>query len=499
MEETERGIIGVWEYNTDLFNSSTIERMTGHLVTLLTAIVDNPEQKIAELPLLTAEETEQLLNKWNQTQTNYPKNKCVHQIFEEQVESNPEAIAVVWSEQKLTYRELNNRANQLAEYLKTLGVETEEIIGICVERSLEMVIGILGIIKAGAAYLPLDPENPSERLNLMLQDAKVKTVLTKQQWLEKLHDSPTRKVSLDRDWEEIAQKNPENQKTKITANNLAYIIYTSGTTGQPKGVLISHRGLLNLVFWHQSEFQINPSDKATQIAGIAFDAAGWEIWPYLSTGASIYLVKPEIVNSPTELRDWLQSQEITISFIPTPLAEKLLSLEWGEVKLRKMLIGGDQLHNYPPETIPFELINNYGPSENTVVATSGKVIKNPETENSPPAIGRPIANTEIYILDAHQQPVPIGVAGELHIGGVGLAKGYLNRPELTTEKFILNPFSKDVRTDLVENLCDPEKTCEQNPPLLYKTGDLARYLPDGNIEYLGRIDNQVKIRGFRIE
>ncbi|MEH2127083.1 non-ribosomal peptide synthase/polyketide synthase [Nostoc sp.] len=506
MENTLTGLVGVWEYNTNLFDSCTIERMTGHFVTLLEGIVANPSERISQLPMLTAFEQQQLLVKWNDTQVDYPIDKCIHQLFEEQVERTPDAVAVVFENQQLTYHELNCRANQLAHYLQSLGVRPDTLVAICVERSLEMVVGLLGILKAGAAYVPLDPAYPQDRLSFMLENAQASVLLTQQQLVEKFQKHQAQVVCLDTDWHFISQLNQDNLITKVQATNLAYVIYTSGSTGTPKGVLIAHQGLLNLVLWHQRTFKITTLDKATQLAGTGFDAAAWELWPYLTAGASIYLVKSDILASPVNLRDWLISQKITISFVPTPVTQELLSLEWTteSLALRYILTGGDKLNQYPPASVPFQVVNNYGPTENTVVTTSGLVVAKDQEQISP-SIGRPIDNTHIYILDKYLQPVPIGVPGELHIGGAGLARGYLNRPELTQEKFIPNPFEKaegrwslsvaEVR-QIAFSISPWEKVGGSK---LYKTGDLARYLPDGNIEYLGRIDNQIKIRGFRIE
>ncbi|MFN6464051.1 MAG: non-ribosomal peptide synthetase [Nostoc sp. DedVER02] len=503
MENTATGLVGTWEYNTDLFDASTIERMTGHFVTLLEGIIANPEERISQLPLLTEFEQHQLLVEWTDTQVDYPQDLCIHQLFEEQVQRTPDAVAVVFEDQQLTYQQLNSRANQLAHYLKSLGVSADMLVGICVERSIEMVVGLLGILKAGGAYLPLDPEYPTERLHFMLEDAQVSVLLTQQKLLDRLSQHQAKLVCLDTDWQLISQLSQDNLITETQATNLAYVIYTSGSTGQPKGVLIAHQGLLNLVFWHQNTFNITTLDKATQLAGTAFDAAVWELWPYLTAGASIYLVKSEFLSSLVKLRDWLISKQITISFLPTPLAQELLSLEWPteSLALRSILTGGDKLHQYPSDLIPFQLVNNYGPTENTVVTTSGLVVAK-EQEQISPSIGRAIANTQTYILDSNLQPVPIGIPGELHIAGVGLAKGYLNRPKLTTEKFIPNPFTRSRKAGEQGSRGAkilPNSQSLVPSPRLYKTGDLARYLPDGNIEYLGRIDNQVKIRGFRIE
>ncbi|MEH1817514.1 MAG: amino acid adenylation domain-containing protein [Nostoc sp.] len=474
--ETKAGLIGSWEYNSDLFEPDTIARMTSHFQTLLAAIIANPNQAIGELPLLTQTERHQLLVEWNDTYTPYPQSKCVHELFEQQVEKTPNAIAVVYENESLTYQQLSDRANQLAQYLRSLGVKPEVLVGICVERSPLLIVGLLGILKAGGAYLPLDPAYPQERLAFMLEDAHVSVLLTQETLVATLPPHKARVVCLDSD---ISSTRTENLLHTVTTDNLAYVIYTSGSTGRPKGVQIEHRGLLNLVFWHQQAFAVSSLDRVTQVAGVAFDACGWEIWPYLTAGASIHFPDDETRLDPEQLRDWLLSKAITISFLPTPMAEKILSLNWpANAALRTLLTGGDQLHQYPSTSHPFEVVNNYGPTENTVVATSGTVPKRQQAYLQP-TIGRAIANTQIYILDSLLQPVPIGVTGELYIGGESLARGYLHRPDLTTERFIPNPFAPQER--------------------LYRTGDLVRYQADGNIEFLGRIDYQVKIRGFRIE
>jgi amino acid adenylation domain-containing protein len=472
-------------YDTSRFDRDAIARMAGHLQTLLEGMVANPAGTIGELPLLTAAERQQLLVEWNDTRVDYPRYWCVHQLFEQHAARDPDAIAVACADRCLTYWELNSRANQLAYYLQALGVGPEVLVGICTDRSIDLVVGVLGILKAGGAYVPLDPNYPSDRLAYMLSDSQVPVLLTQKHLLEKLPEHQATVVCLDMAWYEFATRNAENPICNVKPENLAYVIYTSGSTGQPKGVQVEHQGLLNLAFWHHCAFGIKPSDRATLLAGIAFDASTWELWPYLAAGASVYAVNSELPGSPLDLQHWLATNQISIAFLPTPLAEEFLSLAWeAESSLRVILTGGDKLHGYPSTSIPFELVNNYGPTENSVVTTSGWVIPN-QHDGGAPAIGRPIANVQVYILDDRLQPVPIGVPGELHIGGAGLARGYLNRPELTQEKFIPNPFSDD-----------PQSRPKSR---LYKTGDLARYLPDGEIEYVGRIDNQVKIRGFRIE
>ncbi|WP_424101444.1 amino acid adenylation domain-containing protein [Moorena producens] len=471
-------IKGFCAYNQDLFEAETISRMLSHYQNLLSAAVETPEEPVSQLPLMTEPELDQILVAWNNTKTDYPNDKCIHQLFEEQVEKTPDAIAVVFEEQKLTYSQLNSKANQLAHYLQKLGVVPETLVGICVERSVEMVVGLLAILKAGGAYVPLDPNYPTSRLNYMIEDAELSILLTQEKWQDHLSDTKASVICLDTDEEIISQQSQEMPENQVTANQLAYVIYTSGSTGKPKGVTIPHQGLLNLVFWHQRTFEVKSSDRASQIAGVGFDASVWEIWPYLSAGACLHLVNSETRLSPEALKNWLVSEKITISFVPTPILENLCALEWpAETELRTVLTGGDKLHKYPSAGLPFCVFNNYGPTENTVVTTSGLVVSGQGGSISPP-IGKPISNTKVYILDKNLQPVPIGVVGELHVGGDGLAIGYHNRPELTAEKFIPNPFDKSK---------------------LYNTGDLARYLADGNIEFLGRIDHQVKVRGYRIE
>ncbi|NET44012.1 non-ribosomal peptide synthetase [Okeania sp. SIO2B3] len=474
-------IKGLCAYNRDLFEAETINRMLSHYQNLLSAAVENPELPIGKLPLMSQTEQQQLLVEWNNTKTDYSSEKCIHELFESIVETTPDAVAVAFGAEKLTYSQLNRKANKLAHYLQKLGVGPEVLVGICVERSVEMIIGILSILKAGGAYVPLDPSYPQLRLNYMIEDAQLSVLLTQQQWLNYLPDTIESVICLDTDWEMISQESTENLGTLVTVDRFAYVIYTSGSTGQPKGVTIPHQGLLNLVFWHQRTFEVSPSDRASQIAGVGFDASVWEIWPYLSAGASLHLIDSETRLSAEELRDWLISEKISISFVPTPLLENLYVLEWpANIPLRTVLTGGDKLHHRPPASLPFRVVNNYGPTENTVVTTSVWVSPDPLSKLSPP-IGKPISNTQVYILDSCLQPVPVGVPGELHIAGDGLATGYYNRPELTTAKFISNPFDRSKVTKL------------------YKTGDLVRYLSDGNIEFLGRIDQQVKIRGFRIE
>ena len=479
--EDREELSGLLVYNTDLFDAATVARMLGHYERLLEGIVADPDASIAGLPLLTEKERHQILAEWNDTALEYPRDRCIHELFEAQVARTPDAIAVAGKDRQLTYRELSVRANQLAHYLQGEGVGPEVFVGVYMERSPEMVVGLLGVLKAGGAYVPLDPAYPGARLAFMMKETGMGVLLTQGDLVGTVPEEGVRVICLDRDWSKIAQESAENPVSGTGIDHLAYLIYTSGSTGQPKGIQVEHGSLLNLVFWHQRAFGVSASDRATQVAGPGFDASVWELWPYLSAGASIHIPDEETRGSTEGLRDWLVAEGISICFLPTPLAEIILSLEWpSEVPLRTLLTGGDTLHQRPGSGLPFDLVNNYGPTENTVVTTSGLVALEDGSQGVP-SIGRPIANVQAYVLDRSLNPVPVGVAGELHIGGDSLARGYLNRPDLTLEAFISNPFSDDPNARL------------------YKTGDKVRYLPDGNIEFLGRIDDQVKIRGFRIE
>ncbi|HLG62249.1 MAG TPA: amino acid adenylation domain-containing protein [Ktedonosporobacter sp.] len=433
--------------------------------------------------------TEQQLAQWNATRQDFPLDACVPQLAAKWGATTPNAIAVVEGDRGLTYQELNQAANQLAHYLQTLGVEPGVPVGFCVERDLHIIVGLLAILKAGGAYVPLDPTYPAERLTFMLQDSQTPVLVTQQHLAERLSLQNVAVVCLDRDAGLLAQQSAAEPAYTATVDDLAYIIYTSGSTGRPKGVEITHKSLLNLVCWHQQAFGVTTADRATQLTSPAFDATGWELWPYLTAGACIYMPTEDTRTAPTRLRDWLLDNKITITFLPTMLAESMLALEWpSSTPLRFMLTGADTLHHYPSPALPFTLVNNYGPSEATVLVTSGPVPPTPDA-TTPPTIGRPIANAQIYILDEQLRQVPVDTPGELHIGGICLARGYLNRPELTAEKFIPNPF---VGTRFTASDLDPTAR-------LYKTGDLARFLPDGQIAFMGRIDHQVKIRGYRIE
>ncbi|OYE01727.1 non-ribosomal peptide synthetase [Nostoc sp. 'Peltigera membranacea cyanobiont' 232] len=464
-------------YNKDLFDAATIARMMQHFANLLEAIVTNPQQPVALLPLLTNQERHQLLVEWNDSFVDYPQDLCIHQLFEEQVQLTPDAVAVVFEKEQLTYYDLNCRANQLAHYLQSLGVGADVLVGLCVERSLLMAISLLAILKAGGAYVPLDPEYPSDRLSFMLEDTQVPVLLTQQHLVDKLPQNQAKLVFIDDIWSEISQKNQDNLSIGVTASDLANVIYTSGSTGQPKGVMVEHKGLYNLAQSQIQAFGVHSDSRVLQFASLSFDACISEILMSLGSGATLYLGTKDSIMPGTPLIERLHDYAITHITLP-PSALAVLPTE--ELpKLQTIIVAGEasSAELIKKWSVGRNFFNAYGPTEASVCATVAKC----NSEDEKITIGRPIANTQIYILDSHEKPVPIGVPGELHIGGAGLARGYLNRLSLTQEKFIDNPFSDEAHSRL------------------YKTGDLARYLPDGNIEYLGRIDNQVKIRGFRIE
>ena len=406
---------------------------------------------------------------------------CVPELVSAQAAATPDAIAVTHGKRSLSYQELDRRANRLAHILQLLGVGPDVVVGLYLDRSLAMIVGALAILKAGGAYLPLDPSYPTERLMFLLKDAQAPILVTGQCMADTLPEHPEHVVTLDPEGRLPVTQSSEPPVARARGENLAYVIYTSGSTGQPKGVEITHGGLLNLVSWHQRAFRITPDDRASQLSALGFDAAVWELWPYLTAGASVHLSDGVAANDPEAVRDWLISQKITICFLATPLAERVMTLEWPtKARLRVMLTGADTLHHYPPRKLPFQLVNNYGPTECTVLATSGTVLSN-EHPHRLPSIGSPIDNVQVHILNEGMRQAPIGESGEIYIGGAGLARGYRNQPDLTAERFVPDPFSSEPGARL------------------FRTGDLGRYLPDGQVAFLGRIDEQVKIRGFRIE
>ncbi len=505
MQNTETGLMGVWEYNTDLFNSETIERMNGHFLTLLEGIITNPSEGISQLPLLTKVEQQQLLINWNNTEVDYPANKCIHQLFEEQVERTPNAVAVTYENESLTYRELNNRANQLAHYLRKLGVKADTLVGISLERSLEMMVGLLGILKAGGAYVPLDPDYPQERLSFMLEDSQVKVLVTQAKLVKSIPEHQAQLICLDTEWEKIAQNITSNPESVAKPENLIYIIYTSGSTGKPKGVLVNHSNVVRLFAATDAWYNFNSQDVWSLFHSYAFDFSVWEMWGALLYGGRLVVVPYLVARSPEAFYQLLCQEKVTIlNQTPTAFRQLIQAEEsqenLGNLSLRLVIFGGEalEINSLQPwfqrhgDQCP-QLVNMYGITETTVHVTYRPLSMN-DLDSTASVIGRPIPDLQVYLLDQHLQLVPVGVPGEMYVGGAGVTKGYLNRPELTKERFISSPFEKD---EVIPPT--PLNKGGNEPSKLYKTGDLGRYLPDGNIEYLGRIDNQVKIRGFRIE
>ncbi|NJN10936.1 MAG: amino acid adenylation domain-containing protein, partial [Richelia sp. RM1_1_1] len=481
MEDSKEGLVASCEYNTDLFNANTINQMLGHFQTLLSSIVSDPQQCISELPLLTPPEVQQLLVEWNDTKKDYPQDKCIHQLFEAQVEKTPSDIAVIFGQQQLTYQELNSRANQLAHYLQQQGVKSDTVVGICMERSLEMLVGLLAIIKAGGAYMPLDPAYPKERLAFTLADSQVSVLLANTHLVNDLPPHSAQLVCIDTDSTKFDEYSSENLVSNATPDNLAYVIYTSGSTGKPKGVQIPHSAVVNFLTSMGQNPGLRKEDVLLSVTTLSFDIAGLELYLPLIVGARLVLVNQEVIADGTQLLKELVSNDVTVMQATPATWRILVGAGWQSQNNIKILCGGEALDSSLAHQLlerGQEVWNLYGPTETTIWSAALDV-KYHDLEQGVSPIGCPIANTQLYILDSHQQLVPVGVPGELHIGGFGLARGYWNRAELTAEKFIPNPFAQGTR--------------------LYKTGDKVRYLADGKIEFLGRIDHQVKIRGFRIE
>ena len=497
LTECDLGLRGVFEYSTDLFERATIERMARHFIALLRGIAAHPERSIEELPLLSKDERARILVQWNRTAAGYAKDRCMHELFELQAKRAPGACAVECAGASITYDELNRRANQLARYLRKLGIGPDKPVGICLERSVDMVIGLLAILKAGGAYLPLDPTYPPERLRFMLSDARASLLIRQGDSVEdggwRIEDGDSRSlrlrsgqasildprpkvVCLDRDASLIAQQSAKNLNARIDSENLAYVIYTSGSSGVPKGVAIEHRNAVAFLYWAKRVFSAEQLAGVLASTSICFDLSVFEIFAPLSWGGKVILA-PNVL----ALQDSAAVGKVTlINTVPSAL-EELLDLGGLPPSTRTVNLAGESLKTelvrriYDTGQVE-KVYDLYGPSETTTYSTF--TLRRSEGKAT---IGRPIANTKIYLLDAALQPVPIGVAGEIFIGGAGVARGYLNRPELSAEKFLRNPFSRDPKARM------------------YRSGDLGRYDAAGNIEYLGRIDNQVKIRGFRIE
>ena len=471
-----------FESNADLFEEATITRMMGHLETLLAGIIANPQQKISELPMLTEKERRQLLGEWTDTATAYPANKCVHELFDEQVRRAPEAIAVTFDDEQLTYAELDRRANQLANYLRRLGVGPDTLVGVHMERSAKLIVALLGIIKAGGAYLPLDLAYPKERMEFMLADAKAPVLLTEKSLLGDSPKTSAKTVCLD-EWEPISSCSDIAPENVNAPDDLIYVIYTSGSTGTPKGVAVPHRAVNRLIF-NTNYVEITSEDRIAQASNASFDAATFEIWGALLHGAQLIGISRDVTLSPRRFAEELRRQEISIMFLTTALFNQIArDVPTAFATMRQLMFGGEAVDVGAVKQIiahgaPERLVHVYGPTESTTFAT-GYLIESVSADATTIPIGRAISNTQTYILDTNLNAVPVGLPGDLYLGGDGLAREYLNQPELTSDKFVANPWKAGER--------------------LYKTGDVARYLPDGNIEFIGRKDHQVKIRGFRIE
>lgn len=466
------------QYNVDLFDVPTIARMANHFRTLLESVGANPDRRISELPLLTGAERYQMFREWNDTQKDYPNDDCIHQLFEAQAKISPDSVALSFDGESLTYRQLNERANQLANFLRNLGVGPEVLIGICLDRSTDLVVGLLGILKAGGAYVPLDPAFPKERLAFMLRSARVPVLLTQHTLLADLPEYEGQVLCLDTDWPLIAREGQANPATELVPDNLAYVIYTSGSTGGPKGVQISHRAVVNFLSSMAVQPGIATQDILFAVTSPSFDIAALELLLPLTVGAQVLIAESDVVFDGIKLAESLETSEASIMQATPATWRLLLRARWPGKKNLKILSGGEALSRKLADQLlerGSSLWNLYGPTETTIWSTALKVV------GGAVSIGHPIANTQVYLLDPNLQPVPVGVRGELHIGGIGLARGYLNHPELTAMKFV------------------PDPSGQERGGRLYKTGDLARYSTDGNIEFLNRIDSQVKVRGFRIE
>lgn len=492
--ESSEGLSGMMEYSTDLFNAGTIRRMLNHYRQLLTAMVEQPEQQLSALSLLTEDEQEQL-RAWNATKAGYPQKFCLHMLFEQQVAQSPDRVALIFEDRQCTYSELNARANQLAHLLKSQGIGPDTPIAICLDRSCELVIGVLGILKAGGAYVPLNPDYPKERLAFILRDTHTPLLLTQQHLIERLPESRPSLLVLDSEWAIIEAQQHDNPDISLSAHNLAYIVYTSGSTGTPKGIAMPHAPLVNLFSWHYRTAPLPPGARTLQFASLGFDVSAQEIFCTLCFGQTLILLLEEQRLDPVKLLALLRREAIERLFIPVVMLQQLAQIaavaDCAHLALREIITAGEQLQITPQVGQFFEqlhhcrLYNHYGPSE-THAASTSLLAEDPHDWPALPSIGKPVANVELYVLDRHLQRVPVGIAGELYIGGLGLARGYISRPDLTAERFVPHFVGSAMNRDL------PGER-------LYKTGDLVCYLPDGNLQFLGRLDQQVKIRGFRIE
>lgn len=466
------------DLSVETLDDNQLATIAGYYMKIMEQMAEFPRERYDAKHFLGDAEAEKMLVEWNSTQAAPAAYKNIQEAIAEWGHRSPGRIAISDEHEDISYGDLNLRADNLADYLRSMRAGPEVVVGVCLEPSVELVIALLAVLKAGCAYLPLDPSLPRQRLAWMLQDSRAALLITRESLGLNVSGLPI--VPMDREEKWIAAGTKQYTSRQVRGENLAYVIYTSGSTGEPKGVAVPHKGLMNLVEWHQKTYAVTPKDRATQLARLSFDACVWELWPYLASGASVHFPPAGTLDLPARLVEWLTEKEITISFLPTPLAEAALQEKWPENgQLRALLTGGDKLHKGAGDDVPINLFNHYGPTENTVVSTSTKVDQN-EHDGAAPPIGRPISGNQAYVLDAAMQPVPTGVVGELYVGGDSLARGYLFRAGLTAERFIPNPFGKSGQR-------------------LYKTGDLVRYLRNGDLDFIGRNDHQVKIRGLRIE
>jgi aspartate racemase len=485
-EEPETRII--IDYDRSLFDDAAMEAMLGHYRTLLEGMASNPGSAVGDLPMLTEKERHTILVEWNETTADYPRDATIHGIFETHAAETPDAPAVVLADTQLTYRDLNERANKLAHRLTELGVSPGTLVAVCMDRSPGLIVALMGVLKAGAAYVPLDPAYPQERLAFMLEDTSAPVLLTEEKVIDILPAHKAHTIRMDADWHEIAGEPVDNPPSGVGPDALAYVIYTSGSTGQPKGVCCRHAGVPNLLTDFNRHTPILPGHRCSLWASISFDASVYEIFSALLAGGALYIVSDAVRYESDAFFEWLSDNRISSSYVPPVMLNDLL--EWiqhnpGRLSLRRLMVGvepiNEKLLASIMEQVPgLTIVNAYGPTEATIISTLYDVVPRSARDRNTP-IGKPIKNSKIYLLDSLLRPVPVGVAGEIHIGGVGLADGYLNRPELNATRFIHDPFSGDPGSRL------------------YKTGDTARFLSDGNIEFVGRVDHQVKVRGFRVE
>ncbi|MEM9008074.1 MAG: amino acid adenylation domain-containing protein, partial [Cyanobacteria bacterium P01_F01_bin.86] len=491
-------------YDANYFSVEAIQNLSRQFQTLLANVAEDFDSTISQLEILSPSERQQLLFEFNQTQTDFTLDKCVHQIFEEQAEKIPDDVAVVYENQQLTYGELNTRVNQLAHYLQQLGVGPETIVCLHLERSLEMIVCLLGVLKAGGAYLPIDPALPDEGVNYRLQDAQALVLLTQKRLVETLSTQTVRTVVLDEAWAQIAQCSKANPTSQVVSKNLAYVLFTSGSTGRPKGVAIEHRSLLNYLKAIVEKIDLPTGANFANVSTFAADLGNTVIFPALCMGGCLHVISQEQASDPTVLADYFHRYSMDcLKIVPSHLSALLAASSTQSILPRQSLILGGEavswklVEHIQQRHATCQIFNHYGPTETTVGALT-YAIEHPRdsgehSQSETVPIGRPLANVQVYVLDKQLQPVPKGIPGELYIGGSGLARGYLNRPELTKALFIINPFIQEIKG--IKDEIDRSLHSEH----LYRTGDLVRYLSDGNLEFLGRLDNQVKVRGFRIE